>query len=224
MFAYAKRSASKTVVVLSAAIVAIGGPMVTAAQDKTDERIRACGEVEDAAERMECFNALVESVNESPAEPDVSAVNAAPAAAATATKPATDTAAAATSAAPAEQSPAPAAATSATATATTSPATEADDFGLEDSMAAEAEQQEKEEQKKSEPESIHSTITRSQKSGLNHFVVRLDNGQIWEETDGSRRMGLPKVGLPVEINRGRFGGYRMKIGNDNQIAWVRRIK
>jgi hypothetical protein len=209
MFAYAKKPATKTVVVLSAAILAIGGPIATEAQDKTDERIRACGEIENATERMECFNALVESVNENPAEPDVPTVKDAPAAAATATKPAADSAAAATSA---------------TAISTTSPATEADDIGLEEPMAAEAEQQEKEEQKKSEPESVHSTITQSQKSGLNHFVVMLDNGQVWEETDGSRRIGLPKVGQPVEISKGRFGGYRMKIGDDNRVAWVRRLQ
>lgn len=224
MFAYAKRPAIKAVVVLSAAIFAIGGPIATGAQDNTDEQIRACGEIEDAAERMECFNAVVESLDESPAESDVSAVNEAPAAAATTTIPAANSAAATTSAAPAEQTPAGAAATSAAATSTTSPTTEADDFGLEDQKAAQARQKEKEQEAKSGSASIHATVVDSQKSGLNHFVVMLDNGQVWEETDGSRRLGLPDVGATVEVYKGRFGGYRMKFDTDNRVAWVRRLK
>lgn len=68
------------------------------------------------------------------------------------------------------------------------------------------------------------TITKSSKSGLYHFVVELDNGQVWEETDGSRRPGLPKVGQTVRVTEGRFGGYRMKIGSANKLSWVRRLK
>lgn len=68
------------------------------------------------------------------------------------------------------------------------------------------------------------TITESSKSGLYHFVVELDNGQVWEETDGSRRPGLPKVGQTVRVTEGRFGGHRMKIGSANKLSWVRRLK
>jgi hypothetical protein len=72
--------------------------------------------------------------------------------------------------------------------------------------------------------SVHATIVSSDKSGLNHFVVALDNGQVWEETDGSRRMGLPRIGTPVEVYKGKFGGYRMKFDGDNRVAWVRRLQ
>jgi hypothetical protein len=68
------------------------------------------------------------------------------------------------------------------------------------------------------------TIVQSNKSGINHFVVELDNGQVWEETDGSRRPRLPRVGEDVRIYEGRFGGFRMKIGEDNRISWVRRLR
>lgn len=71
---------------------------------------------------------------------------------------------------------------------------------------------------------FNATILKSSKSGLYHFVVELDNGQVWEETDGSRRPSLPKVGQDVRVYEGRFGGYRMKIGNDNRISWVRRLR
>ena len=68
------------------------------------------------------------------------------------------------------------------------------------------------------------TIIKSSKSGLYHFIVELDNGQVWEETDGSRRPGLPKVGQTVRVTEGRLGGYRMKIGSANKLSWVRRLK
>ena len=71
---------------------------------------------------------------------------------------------------------------------------------------------------------IRATIVRVERSGINHFVVQLDNGQVWEETDGSRRQRLPSEGSAVVIYEGRFGGYRMKIGDDNRIAWVRQLK
>jgi len=71
---------------------------------------------------------------------------------------------------------------------------------------------------------FNATIVNSNKSGLYHFVVELDNGEVWEETDGSRRPSLPKVGQTVRVYEGRFGGYRMKIGNDNRISWVRRLR
>ncbi len=225
MFNYAKRSAIKTVVLISTAMVTVGGPIVTgaqdSAQDNTDERIRACGSIEDTTERMDCFNAVVEGLNEGSDAPDApqNDANAAPAAATI--EPAADSAAVT----PSVASPAGAAATSATAASTTTPATEADEIGPEDKKAADAGQKEKEQKAESEAASVHGTIVRSEKSGRNHFVVVLDNGQVWEETDGSRRMGLPKVGMPVKVYKGGFGGgYRMKIGNDNRIASVRRLR
>jgi len=223
MFIYRKRSATKTIVAL--AIAAIGSSIVAAAQDnaqdETDERIRACGEIEDATERMDCFNAVVEGLNEGS---DVAAappgdIDATPAA--SASEIVAVSGAAATSAAP---STAPSAAAGTAATSAASAAAEADEFGLEDQKAAEARQIEKEQEAESGPVSVHATIVNSEKSGLNHFVVALDNGQVWEETDGSRRMGLPRIGTPVEVYKGKMGGYRMKFGGDNRVAWVRRLK
>jgi hypothetical protein len=224
MFINRKRSATKAVVAIAIATV-IGGPVAALAQDnaqdETDERIRACGEIEDATERMDCFNTVVEGLNEGS---DVAAasptdVDAAPAA--SAADIAAVSGAAATTSAP---STAAGASAAASATSTASPAAEVEDFGLEEQTAAEAKQQEKEQEAKSGPVSIHSTIVTSEKSGLNHFVVALDNGQIWEETDGSRRIGLPRIGTPVEVYKGKLGGYRMKFGGDNRVAWVRRLQ
>jgi hypothetical protein len=223
MFIYRKRSAAKTIVAIAMATV-IGGPIVTVAQDKaqdeTDERIRACGEIEDAIERMDCFDAVVEGLNEGAdvADAPPSDIDVAPAA--TAAEIAAVSGAATTTTAP-STAPGPSAAAG---TAVTSAAAEVDGFGLEEQKAAEAKQNEKEQEAESGPVSVHATIVSSEKSGLNHFIVALDNGQIWEETDGSRRLGLPRIGTPVEVSKGKFGGYRMKFGSDNRVAWVRRLK
>jgi len=225
MFIYRKRSAAKMIVAIAIA-TAIGSPIVTVAQDnaqdETDERIRACGEIENATERMDCFNSVVEDLDEGSdvADATPSVVDAAPAA--SVSEIAAVSEAAATTTAP---STAAGASAAASATSAASPASEVDDFGLEEQKAAEARQKEKEQKAEIEAASVHGTIVRSEKSGRNHFVVVLDNGQVWEETDGSRRMGLPKVGMPVEVYKGGFGGgYRMKIGNDNRIASVRRLQ
>lgn len=232
MFTEGKRSATITVAVITTAIIAIGGPMLASAQDnaqdKTDEQIRACGEIEDGTKRMDCFDAVVEGLNESSgaSETPSSDANAVPAAA-TAVGIAAGTEAATTSTTPSSapsSTSGTAAAVGATATAVPSADSEVDDFGLEDQKAAEAKQKAKEEKAKSGPLFIHGTIISSEKSGLNHFVVSLDNGQVWEETDGSRRMGLPRIGTSVEVYEGKLGGYRMKFGTDNRVAWVRRLK
>ncbi len=55
------------------------------------------------------------------------------------------------------------------------------------------------------------------------FAVQLDNGQVWHE-NGGLYIGLPREGSQVEIIRGRFGGYSMKIGNINKRTPVRRAK
>jgi hypothetical protein len=228
MFTETKKSATYTVAIIAMALVAVAGPMMASAQDnaqdKTDEQIRACGEIEDATKRMDCFDAVVKGLNESSATSGTPSNNANAVPAATTTGIGAGTEAATI---PTELSSAPSSssdtAAAVGATATTG-AAEADDFGLEDQKAAEARQKEKEEKGKSGPVSIHSTVVKSEKSGLNHFVVALENGQVWEETDGSRRLGLPRIGTSVEVYEGKFGGYRMKFGTDNRVAWVRRLK
>jgi hypothetical protein len=203
MFVVSKKLVTRLVTVTAVAAAAMAASTATKAQEMTqnqvDEQIRACGAIADTDERMDCFNSVVESLDEDSA----GAAGASNGASATASSGA-EPAAAAAAAVVAESA--------------------VDDFGLEDQKATEAREKEEELAAQTQLESIHANIVISNKSGLNHFVVTLDNDQIWEETDGSRRIGLPKVGLPVEIYRGKLGGYRMKVGNDNRIAWVRRLR
>lgn len=52
------------------------------------------------------------------------------------------------------------------------------------------------------------------------FTVKLNNGQYWRETEGTR-VGVPDVGDVVTVTRGLFGSYRMKIDGISRVAWVR---
>ncbi len=52
------------------------------------------------------------------------------------------------------------------------------------------------------------------------FTVKLNNGQHWRETEGTR-VGIPDVGDEVTVSRGLFGSYRMKIDGIARVAWVR---
>jgi hypothetical protein len=156
-----------------------------------DERLLACSEIADTAERAACFDDVVRNMREDEASPAAEAASLE-----------TDTGEAGVMA------PAGAAAAGEKAAADT-PVMQIE----EQATAAEEEFVE-----------FTAEIVRSNKSGLYHFVVELDNGQVWEETDGSRRPSLPKVGQSVRVYEGRFGGYRMKIGSDNRTSWVRRLR
>ncbi len=229
-----------TLLVAITAVLAIGGFVSVYAQNDTqneiDERLLACAAIGDTAERIACFDDVVEGLHQdtessevadadstlppAPAE-SLSEVSAAVAAGATAaTVPPASAGATATE--PSTASPPAASMDAGPAEAT--PGTAVADFGLEEQIARAEKKEQKQKEKEKEVGPVHSTIMRSVKSGEYHFVVVLENGQVWEETDGSRRIGLPRVGMPVIITKGVFGSYRMKIGNDNRVARVRRLR
>lgn len=102
------------------------------------------------------------------------------------------------------------------------PADATDEFGLEDQIAEE----QKEELKRLEEEvdEIRATIVDSWVTIDRRFEVLLDNGQIWRETELTRTPRLPKAGSAVRITRASMGSFRMKIGNNNRLAAVRRTR
>lgn len=54
--------------------------------------------------------------------------------------------------------------------------------------------------------------------------ITLDNGQIWQEIDGSRFRGSVEPGTTVTITERRFGGYQMKVPGRSAPIRVRRIQ
>lgn len=248
MFTYSTSTAAKTAATLVAAIMAIGGSTLVNAQSDTDEQLLACDRIADTAEKMACFDAVVKSLKqagdapvvESPSDmmpaTDTPAVIApaaavgATAAAITASAPEPVPAAEVQSSPPTDTpvEPAAASASAPAATRTDSPAeptatsaTAAEEFGFDKKKGKTAEQ--KEAQKKAELKSLQATIVRSWGISDERFAVQLDNGQVWHE-NGGLYIGLPREGSQVEITRGRFSGYSMKIGNIKKRTPVRRAK
>lgn len=236
MFFHTTGTCTRTAATLMAttvAVITMGGSTEGHAQDgarsEVDNKLLACAEISETAERMACFDDVVNDLQEgaessngadAPSTRERSASAKIAAGAATAPAPADTPSPPAPSAGrPASESPDTLPSAPAEAPAPALGDTAVEDFGVENQKSrSEATQRER------DAVEVHATIVRSDKSGDFHFLVELDNGQIWEETDGSRRIGLPKVGMPVRVYKGRFGGYRMKIGDDNRIAWVRRLK
>lgn len=206
-------------------------------QDDTASRLLACDPIEDAAEKMACFDAVVKDIKESAHEPSAEAP-ATPGAPAEAELKAAASAAVLTI----EEQPvatkkttepelpvaAPNAETVDEARGMTAvpgePAT--DDFGLEDQQSRAASENQKrveKEKKNQDKQSVQATIVTVSPTIDGRFEVLLDNGQVWRETEGSR-IRTPKEGSNVTITSGAFGSFLMKIGNDRRRARVRRTK
>lgn len=199
---------------MATVIMAIGGAAAPAraqdgAQNGTTERLLACGVMTDPTEKLACFNAVVESLKQNPAAPSANSPSA--------SVPSSVSSPAARTTTTAPGAPPPVAPVASTVT----PATVVDDFGRDSIMAKTAKKKDKEEKKDVEP--IQATIVHSWKIIGGRFAVRLDNGQVWRETEGTK-VGFPKEGRTVKISKGRLGGYRMKIEQITRVAWVRRTK
>ena len=203
----------------------------TAAADDVAEKLKICAAIESSAERLACFDAigrttepaaessaepapeppappvLAPAVMEPDAEPDP-VMPAEPPAAPTVEPPAPD--------APSVE-PVPQAAGS----------VESAEMGAE-TIERKQKQKEKNKKKKEKKEKearevVNATITRVTEQLDGRWTVTLDNGQVWRESQGSK-VGIPDEGASVELFKGRFGGYRMKIDGLYRTAWVQRTR
>jgi len=240
MLSYSTGTASKTAATLMVAItavMAIGGFVSVYAQNdvqnEIDERLLGCAAIGDTAERIACFDDVVEGLQQDTESSEVAdAESTAPAPAESLAEVSVPVAAGATvtmvpsasagATATESSSSSPPAASMDVGPAEASPGAAIEDVGPEDQIARAEKKEQKEREQETGP--LHATIVRSVKSGDYHFVVVLDNGQVWEETDGSRRIALPRVGMSVVVTKGVFGSHRMKIGDDNRVARVRRLR
>lgn len=108
------------------------------------------------------------------------------------------------------------------------------DVGSTKSENAQTEQQETQstdphsapaESQKTVPESVVArveTFTRLNRS--NNIRITLDNGQVWQEIDGTPFRGNVEPGAEVTISKRRFGGYKMNVPGRSSVIFVRRIK
>jgi hypothetical protein len=70
-------------------------------------------------------------------------------------------------------------------------------------------------------ESIESTVVSAHQVGYGRWVVRLEDGSTWVQTDDNVVAGRPRTGQPVRVQRGALGSFMMRINNQPGIR-VRR--
>jgi len=223
---------TRTAALVTAAIVAIvaigevAAPVSAqdSAQNDTADQLLACDGMSDPAERLACINDLVEGLKQSPVAP---ADSSPPASASVPVFPAAaDTIATATVPAAVVTRPAAAVSTSPPTTGTAVAPTVTsgaviDDVGRESAEVEAAPQKNQEE--KPDVELIRATVVRSWQNKDYRFVVQLDNGEVWQQTDGYR-VNRPKAGESVEISKRRLGGYWIKIDKKGKLIGVRQTK
>lgn len=205
-------------------------PMSTsvAAQDETQQQLLACDRLGNAQDRLECFNAVVGGIKEESdpsnesAEAPVATVPPAPTPVETVLEVPAATAVEDEASRPAA-APAPTVNEAAEAPPV-APTSGRSDFGLEDQKASAARQAERERKREGQDQVVYSTIVEVRRVRGERFEARLENGQVWRETEATRTVRRPKVGDSVRITSGRLGSYRMKFNNDNRLASVRRIE
>lgn len=236
MFVKSMRLAVKKTTVATVTSVAIFGIAMIAeaqgdGQNQTQERLLACDRISDTDDRLECFNGVVGGLKKDPvpaAEPPPAAVESLDSTAPPAPLP-VESAPAAPAAVVEEVIEPPPAAPAATVNETTdvpavAPAAASSDFGLEDQKAKAAREAEREKKREEQFEVLFSTIVDVRQVTGGRFEARLENGQVWRETEATRTVRRPKVGDSVRITPGRLGSYRMKFNNDNRLASVRRMQ
>jgi len=73
-----------------------------------------------------------------------------------------------------------------------------------------------------EIDSITAAVTEYSFNAFGKFIVFLDNGQVWKETEADRANF--HAGDSVTIERGAFGSYNLHINDNNKVYKVTRVK
>jgi hypothetical protein len=71
--------------------------------------------------------------------------------------------------------------------------------------------------------SIESTVAAAHQEGYGRWVVRLEDGSTWVQTDNNVIAGAPRHGQPVRVNRGALGTYMMKVNNQPGVRVRRQL-
>lgn len=225
-----------TITTIAAFVAAISATELHAQEepeDRTNARLKECDRIADPAARLECFDVVVRGLNQPPEPPQESRAEPPTVQEAVPQTPVQETAPQTPVQRAAPRTPAPVAtATPGNATSSTSDVTRSDAPDVQTASAENVEGPANDsidsaprvgEANEDTPDIIRATIVEVRAMNNGRFEARLDNGQVWRETEASR-VRMPKAGSSVVITKGRLGSYRMKINNDNRRAGVRRTK
>ena len=69
------------------------------------------------------------------------------------------------------------------------------------------------------------TVARFERVGTGRRVrLTLENGEVWQETDGRRFRGTIAAGTEIVISERRFGGYQIRLPDRDTAILVKRIR
>lgn len=70
---------------------------------------------------------------------------------------------------------------------------------------------------------IESNITSAHQIEYGRWVVQLEDGSTWVQTDNNLIAGRPRTGQPVRVNRAALGTYMMRVNGQPGVRVRRRI-
>jgi hypothetical protein len=74
-----------------------------------------------------------------------------------------------------------------------------------------------------EVDSIESSVASAHQEGYGRWVVRLEDGSTWVQTDDNIIAGRPRSGQPVRVNRGALGSFMMRVNNQAAVRVRRQL-
>ena len=74
-----------------------------------------------------------------------------------------------------------------------------------------------------EVDSIESTVASASQVNMGRWLVRLEDGSTWVQTDNEIIAGRPRPGQPVRVNRAALGTYMMRVNNQPGVRVRRQL-
>jgi hypothetical protein len=71
--------------------------------------------------------------------------------------------------------------------------------------------------------SIESNVTRAYQGEMGRWVVTLEDGSTWAQTDNNIIAGRPRPGQPVTVHRAALGTYMMRVSGQPGVRAQRRM-
>lgn len=71
--------------------------------------------------------------------------------------------------------------------------------------------------------SIESAVTSAHQINYGQWVVRLEDGSTWVQTDNNIIASRPRPGQPVRVQRGVLGSYMMRVNNQPAVRVRRQL-
>ena len=74
-----------------------------------------------------------------------------------------------------------------------------------------------------EVSSIESTVASAHQGAYGRWVVRLQDGSTWAQTDNNTLASRPRPGQPVQVERGALGSFKMRVNNQPAVRVQRQL-